>query len=205
MGGCPEHRILGFFPTYFRPILGFFLKKSHYFLNNFNHFFAFLYLVCTFLPKLDANSKSRSGTSRKVGQSWVEDIDSRHSSIVSARLSQNYGEKLGGCRWILLIWRKKRKKLGWVSKNLAEKIQKKEKIWGVGIIFDWFRKTDHTCPGFFPDPPLIDPSFIMFRRPLYKETHFDGCRQPRKCLRQHFRILAFLRQHFAYVSIDVLD
>ena len=135
MVGWVGVRSTGFW-DFFLPILGFFLKKNHYFLNNFNHFFAFLYLVCTFLLKLDANSKSGSGTLRKVGQSLVEDIDSRHSSIVSACLSQIYSEKLGGCRRILLIWRKKRKNWGGCPKNWRKKSKKRKKIWGLGVILD---------------------------------------------------------------------
>ena len=35
VGGCLEHR----FWDFFLPILGFFLKENHYFLNNFINFF----------------------------------------------------------------------------------------------------------------------------------------------------------------------
>ena len=34
---------------------------------------------------------------------------------------------------------------------------------------------------------MIDPSFFMFRRPLFRKTHFDDCRHQKMCLRQHFR------------------
>ena len=34
---------------------------------------------------------------------------------------------------------------------------------------------------------MIDPSFFVFRHPLFKKTHFDDCRRPKMCLRQHFR------------------
>ena len=51
VGGCPEHGILGFFPTYF----GIFSEKIYYFLSNFNHFFAFLYQILHFFAKREPN------------------------------------------------------------------------------------------------------------------------------------------------------
>ena len=47
-------RSTGFW-DFFLPILGFFLKKNHNFLNNFNHFFAFLYQTLHFFAKREPN------------------------------------------------------------------------------------------------------------------------------------------------------
>ena len=51
VGGCPEHT----FWDFFLPILGFFLKEKRYFLNNFKHFFAFLYQTLHFFAKREPN------------------------------------------------------------------------------------------------------------------------------------------------------
>ena len=95
---------LGFFPIF----KDFFSWKITTFWPISTIFLHFCTKLCTLLLKENQircqfhiwewdieKSRSKFG-----GSSFSDylDIDSRHSSKVSVRLSQNYGEKLGGCR-----------------------------------------------------------------------------------------------------------